>query len=743
MPSAARRGLTSPSAPVAATDVLEEAARLLRRGSYAAVQERLGNLRRSSLEPAVAAAVRQLLAEAHFRAAMLDDNLDDRLRRLTAALAETPDASKLHFHYGITLWQLGRQEEALSALETAASQEPQRPGLAYLLALARIAVGRSWDAARLAPTEANTARLVQRLVQGKPRRGAMTLQEPLLGRGTELWQALIAMREDPTAAPQAQLKLAAEQNTRRPVGRILNYYRGIAALRAGDSDGARTALLYAQGAGLNTPWLTENLTALMRSEIVELAQADRWQDLVNLLGRLPDPGADRILAETGSLAYYHLGYEAAQAGRWQTAAQHWRKANELSPSRHIAQNLALAEEALGNWLNAAEAWRDMVRRRPRKETHPDYLTDLQVAALWRHAADCYQHTDAVGEVETCLRNALKYAPEDTALRMRLADTLLADQRGDAAETQLQEVLAVEPQNLEALLHLARLYETQWNRDPLPIWRQVLAINPTHPEAREAVANSYLQTVRQASVMMPYIRSVAHLGKSNIEVLEAGLREMPDHPRLLAELGAQYARLEQFEAARAFLLKAFQVAPQEVDVVGQVLHELLHARAGDAVENLLPAVRQLPRLLPAFWFHQVTMALQCSLSEQWAELFIEEAVKLAGQPWVEDTRAGLLLEAYDLAYEEKATGLLARLAQRIRQEAPACGAVEYVEAHQLFFDEADSRRAGRLVRTAMSAARQANDAGVLRRVEELEQLLRGGLGRFNLNRVLRDLFGGPW
>lgn len=740
MPSAARRGATSPPAPVAATDALEEAARLLRRGSYATTQARLENLRQSPLVPAVAAAVAQLLAEAHFRAAMLDNNLDERLRRLTVALAETPDAPKLHFHRGITLWQLGRQDEALSELEIAASQEPQRPGLPYLLALARIVAGRPWDVAGLTPAEANTARLVQRLVQGKPRGGATPLQEPLLGRGTELWQALIAMRKDPTAAPQAQLKLAAEQNMRKPVSRIVNYYRGVAALRADDSDGARAALLYAQGAGLNTPWLTENLTALMRGEIVELAEAGRWQDLVNLLGRLPDPGTDRILAETGSLAYYHLGYEAAQAGRWQVAVQHWRKANELSPSRYIAQNLALAEEALGNWLNAADAWREMVRRRPRKETHPDYLTDLQVAALWNHAADCYRHTDAIGEVEVCLRNALKYAPDDTALRLRLADMLLDDQRGDAAETQLQQILAVEPQNLEALVRLGRYYQTQWNRDALPIWRQVLAINPTHPEAREALASSYLQMVQQA---LPYASSLAYLGKSNIEVLEAGLRELPDHPRLLAELGAQYARIEQFEPARAFLLKAFHAAPQSVNVVGQVLHELLHVRAGDAVQSLLPAVRQIPRLLPAFWFHQVTMVLECGLGESWAELFIEEAVQMAGQPWVEDTRAGLLLEAYELAHQQKATGLLDRLVQRIRQEAPACGAVEYMEAHQLFSDKADTRSAGRLIRAAVRAARQANDAGVLRRAEKLESLLQEGFGKLDLDRIWRSFFGGAW
>ena len=183
----------------------------------------------------------------------------------------------------------------------------------------------------------------------------------------------------------------------------------------------------------------------------------------------------------------------------------------------------------------------MVRRRPRKTDHPDYLTDAQVAALWNHAADCYEHTEQEGEVETCLRNALKYAPDDTALRLRLADTLLDQQRGDAAETQLLEITTRDPQNVEALVRLGRLYEEWWDREPMPIWRQVLAINPTHPEAREALANDYVKMVNDESPFAAYRFSIDYPGKSHIEILEIGLRELPGHPVLLVALGIAHAR----------------------------------------------------------------------------------------------------------------------------------------------------------------------------------------------------------
>ena len=726
-------------APTSPAGILQEAVSNLRRGNYEAVHEQVARALKFKLDPSQAVTAREILAEAHFRAAMADTALDDRLYHLDAALQQTPDAAKAHFYQGITLWQLGRVAEALSELDATAARQPDRRGLAYLRALARIATGQQWETTGLTPAEGNTLRLVQGLVQGKPRGQSPILQEPVLGRGSELWQAFVAMHADAAAAPAEQFKAALNQNTRKPVARILHYYKGVAAMRAGNRDAARAAWLSAQNTGLTSPSLTENLTALVRGEAVELAQEGRWQDLVNLISRLPTPGADRIVAETGSLGYYHLGYGAAQAGKWSIAAQHWRKANELDANRYLSQNLALAEEALGNWLNAAEAWREMVRRRPRKTDHPDYLTDAQVAALWNHAADCYEHTEQEGEVETCLRNALKYAPEDTVLRLRLADMLLDLQRGDAAETQLLEITTRYPQHVEALVRLGRLYEEWWDREPMPIWRQVLATNPTHPEAREALANDYVKMVNDESPFAAYRFSIDYPGKSHVEILEIGLRELPGHPVLLVALGIAHARAHQFKPAREHLLQAYQAAPQDVRIANSVLHELLHAEAGDAIEDLVPAVRQLPRLLPAFWFDQASMALDCKFGEEWADFFIEEALKLGGQPWVDDTRAGLLLEAYEIAHQKQATGLRTLLEKRIREEVPASGAVQYLEAYRLHLEKNDIRGATRLIHEALRAARRANDTGVLRRAEAIEPVLKGGPFGFDIQRIMRDFF----
>ena len=194
------------------------------------------------------------------------------------------------------------------------------------------------------------------------------------------------------------------------MNRILSYYLGVAAMRGDDRVSAAAAWQRAREAGVATSWSNQNLGALVQEDMFAAVSEDRWQDAVNALKREPALAQNRILAETAALAYYHLGYEAGLAGRWSTAVQHWRAANELHGSRYLAQNLALAEEALGNWEQAAEAWRDMVRRRPRKPDHPDYLSDAQVAAIWNHVAECYQRAGAGEEAVKTLRAAANTPP---------------------------------------------------------------------------------------------------------------------------------------------------------------------------------------------------------------------------------------------------------------------------------------------------------------------------------------------
>ena len=732
-------------APQGAAGLLQEAVRQLRRGSTDQALRLASQGLATAGSPKFVDAAQQVLAEVHFRAAVRSDKPNQQLQHLDSALKYTPDAARLHFHRGLVLGRLGRLPEALSELDAAAGREPARPGLAYLRQLARLATGQTWEAAGLAPAEANTLRVVQALLRDKPWPEPTALQEPLLSKGAEMWQALLQMRTDAAAAPVALLKEAVEKNGRKPISRILHYYRGMAAMRAGDRATAYTAWSSASGAGLATPWLEQNLKAMLREQILEPAQAGQWQDVVNAANRIPSSIEDRILAETIGLAYYHLGYEAAQAGKWPVAVQHWRKANEQISSHSLAQNLALAEEALGHWVQAAEAWRDMVRRRPRKTDHPDYLNDPQVAAIWDHVAECYRHVDADDQVLNSLKAAAKYAQDDATQRLKLVDEMLAEQRGEAATNELERILELEPQHEEALVRLGALYKMQWDKDAMSIWRRVLAINPQNTEAREELAEAYIERARVDTPHSQFWLFGRHPEKEGIKLLQEGLQELPQHPKLLLELGQTYQRAGKNKQAREYLLQAYEVASDNVAIVGSVLHELLHAEAGDVVETLLPRVRQLPHLLPGFWFDQGRLTLHCKLGEEWADFFFTEALALVGQPWVEETKASVLLRAYELAHEDGAQELMKLYEQRVRDETPASGAIQYIEAYRLYHEQHDRQGALKRIQQAQRAARAAKDAGVLKLAGEIEAFFKVGssFGFFKLLSEMAETWEDEW
>lgn len=730
--------------------VLREALLSLRRGNIALALRLAAQVLGTADTPAVSEAAQELLAEAHFRAAINSAAMDQRLKHLDEALRYTPEAPRVHFHRGVTLWHLGRLPDAAKEFDLTAEREPERPGVVYLSRLARLAQGQAWKHDGLSPAEANTLCVVQGLLEGQPPAQLRRwLEGPLLGKGPEMWQALIEMRSDPAAAPTDLLQAAAEKAGGASIRRFLRYYWGVAAMRQGENlDLARATWLGAQEAGLATPWLDQNLSALLREQAVELAQKGRWSEVATLAGRVPAVVEDRILAETIGLAYYHLGYEAALAGRWPKAAEYWRQAEQHVSSRHLAQNLALAEEALENWIGAAEAWRDMVRRRPRKASHPDFLTDAQVAALWSHAAECYQRANLPNEAVTCLKNAIKYAPDDAELRLKLVDALLEEEREEAAENELERILELEPENVDALLHLGTLYDGRWDRDPMPIWRRVLAVDPQNHEAREALAQNYVDLVRPNSSRARFALFQYPNPKDKIKLLEEGLQELPEHPKLLLELGVLYRQTKKSKQARDALLRAYQAAPSDAEIVGMVLHELLHVGGEDAVEELLPGARELPGLLPAFWIDQGRMILDCKLDEAWAIRFFDEALSLAEQPYVEETKASVLASIFETAHTKGAPELAQQYEERIRREVPKSGAVEYIEAFRAHHEQRDPQKALRLLRKAKQVARRANDTAMLEKAESIETLLSDGglgllrmLGMPGMEGALRDLLAG--
>ncbi len=712
----------SPAQPSARRDqaahLLLEAIRFLRRNEYERA-DHVATRARKIASDAERVVAQQILAEIQFRKAMTGPP-QERLHGLELALELTPDDPRLHFYRAVELCRTGRWSEALAGFEFVAAREPQRKGLAYLHALARLASGQPWEERGLSLAEANTLRLTARLISDAPPAPAEVDNGPWLGKSREMWTALAALRHDPTASPLEDLQTACRRDARRSIQRYLQYARGIAALRRGDTEIAQDAWLQAASGDLHTAGFTKNLAAFFHNQTIALAEAERWQELVELGGRLEgllfDEATWALIGEAG----FHCGYAAAQAGRWTEAVRYWREANELLPSRALAQNLALAEEAMGNWQEAASAWRDMVRRRPRSANHPDALSDAQVAAIWAHIADCYERAGDAEEAANALRAALKYAPKDAALRAKLASTLMDSGRVGSATSALEKTLEIDPRNVDALMRLAHLYAESWRSNPIPLWRRVLEIQPDHAEARDALADYYIETLGAGPP--GWGSALARSPAERLRLLQEALKYAPDHPRLLLHIGmVEQMRGKETEAAAA-LRRACALASKDPDICGAALHSALHLRDQTVAHEIFTLLTRIETLLPAFWLNQIDSLLECKLDRSWVDRFLEAADSLIGRPGATFSHPAFLAQTYEILRTHEANDLAERVVERVRTQFPASGAVEYLEAFRLLYEQSDRKQVMDFLRRAERAARKARDEELELMVSLLRQIV---------------------
>lgn len=715
---------------------LADARRALEAGHAARAVELATAALNVKLDPALQSQAQVLLAEAHFRAAAATSALEQRLAHLESAVRVQPQQARLHHFAGATLLRLGRAAAAQESLSAALALDSTRPGLQFMVQLARAAAGETWDEDGLSAAEINSLRLAQTLANGAAGTELVAgfAGQPLVGQADGLWACLLQMAAEPKSAPAARYAnelAAAPHLARNP---IAAYYAGVVALRKGDKETALTIWrrLADEGA-LATPWFKENISLLAREEAIRLAEAQQWEATVALQptpSRTADGAAtDSVLAEILAIAHFHLGTAAADAGRWAQAAHHWQQANRLVTSRHIAQNLALAQERLGNWRDAAAAWREMVRRRPRKTDDPNFLSDAQVTAIWRHAADCYAQIDDRDEEIACLKNALKYSEHDPELRLRLVDACMADDRVAAARSELERLLEIAPDHMQALLRLAVLYDSYGFGDSMPLWRRVLALDPGNQDARDGLARRYLLLARPQQEQGIFGRWTKRSEKQQIKVLQDGLKEVPDHPDLLLAIGSVQMGMGDNRAARGTLRRAWEVGRTRPEIVGSAMHDLLHAEGAAIVEELLPTARAIPGLMASFWTQQAEQAIACELGEHWIARFCDEALAQATLRHGNDSPAfAFILIGEALASEGVPEGLLERWDARARAEAGQAGLGEFFDAARAA-RSGDTNNARTLLRRARRLAAKANEPAVVEHIQGVEGLLSGKLPNF--------------
>ncbi len=707
----------------------------------------------SANDPDTPNRAKAVAAEALFRQAA-KAGTGARLRLLKQALTHAPEQARLHYHLGLSAWRGGDPKEAAAAIAAACKATvvvPSHPtNLAYLQQLGNLALGKQVDPQGLAEAEANTLQLLAAVKkQSKKKAPPESTTEPLLG-DSELWSLLLQMVANESSAPAVTYQKACAADPAMAENPVIAYYAGVVAMRAGNRDDA-VAAWRTVGQQLSTPWLLENLRLFRRERATALADQGDWAAVIELYQTTrAEVSADEIDAafdEIAGHAYFHLGFASGQQGNWQQAYKHFVSASELIKGRLLSQNLALAAEKVEQWREAAEAWREMARRRPRKEDHPDYLSDHQVARIWARAATCYERLDIFDEAMTCLKNAIKYDEANIELRLHLVNLYGAEDRMDAAENELQRILEIDKDHIPSLVRLAAIYANGYGNDPKPIWQRILAIDPTHEDARTGLALYYAERAAMLrgaiGGMWPGSSSRRQKRQSAEDILQEGLQEVPDQPILLIELGKIYHRQGDFEKSRSHLLRATEVAPRNVMILSVALHELLHAKAEEDVRTLAPKIRQIQGLRPSFWIEQGEQVLGCELGEEWARFFWDIAVDVAEPMRGEDSQAAVLLAIFEEAIDEEETNLADHYARLIKERHPKSGAPEYVQALRLF--EKDPTKKGPIraqLRKAKTNAQQAKEPAIVELATAFEEELEfGGMASlFGRGNPFAELFG---
>jgi len=590
-----------------------------------------------------------MLAEAHFRLGLklfYGATPQEGLAHLQNAVQALPDDPTYTYHLGLALHRQGNLPDAIDAYRTVR----QKPGpvtarAAYPLALALIQSGQTpsnnpeWN--ELPPAEQTILRSV---IVFRRRPYSLPPEVPLL------WKALVNLDSDNRQEARAQLEQVLATTNNASEKGLAHYYLGVLAARADDLESARHNWEAAAAGRLHHERLSINLAELYQRRAEDfLAQGDAQTALsIASEARRLRP-QDNALNEFVAQIHQQLGYQAATLNNWNEAQSHWQTANSLdSGSFRLAYNLALAYEKSGDFLKAGETWREALRRRPRRADHPDALSDDQVARLWQHTAECYSKAGEFEEVGRIYQQAIKWAPENLELRMALAENAMREGRFQLASNELERVLERDPKHVPALLRMGEVCSQDssywWNKQAPKYWQQVLDIDPKNTQARQFLAEWYLEQAEESHRWSGCEKTLENYQKS--------LEFRPGNLKALSGLIGCHLCLKNNDKAEEYLQQALANA-KNLDDYASLIGTLLpyEERQNCAIEVLAQAEARLPDI-PAVFYINMAVPLLKKHHQKQADYWLQKAIaKATSQDNILTAIADTIIDADEnLAYE---------------------------------------------------------------------------------------------
>mgnify|MGYP000437701735 CR=1 FL=1 len=384
-----------------------------------------------------------------------------------------------------------------------------------------------------------------------------------------LWRALAALDQDEHEQARTLLDTVLEALTNPTEEGLAHYYRGVLAGQEENWDEARRHWNAARAVGLTLPRLKDNLGELYhRMAEQRLVDGDPLEALAAAFEAVRNDEGSNKLQELISQAHQRLAYQAASDGQWKAAQDHWKAADKAEGGGfRLAYNLALAHERAEEFFVAGERWREALRRRPRRDEHPDAIDDEQVALLWRRSAEAYTKAGEYDEAVNVYKNAVKWNPDHLGTRMQLAETLLHNGQLKAAENELDRILERNPDHVPALVRMGEVINAQgsWWRweDPTIYWERALRLEPDNGAARQLLVEYYQDEAE-------YFISWGNFYQA-IEMYRQALEILPHTGQLLAGMGGCHLRIGDDAKAEHYFREALSHAAADLKVYEEIIH----------------------------------------------------------------------------------------------------------------------------------------------------------------------------
>ena len=682
--------------------------RYLRQGDYSQAIEAWERVRRQAPDmlPPVS------LAEAYFRRGLqrlygASPNAESGLDDLRQALSLHPDDVRTTYHLGLAAQRCGDLPAAISHYEQArqASGAFARRA-AYPLALALSQQGTDPSTTPVWPDLTESERAMLRAASAFRRRPyALDEQAPAL------WRALIAIDNGETETAQQGLTDFLSTSPTSNEAAIAHYYLGDLAARQADWDTARKEWTSAHAQGYRSARLSANLGELYHRLAEErLVAGDAEGTLTAANEAIRHSPDDKRLRNVLSQAHQRIGYQAATAGQWERACEHWEQARDLDGSSfRLAYNLALAHEKAEDFLTAGEMWREALRRRPRKADHPDAIDDEQVSLLWKRAAEAYVKGGEYEEAIHVYKQAVKWNPDSLETRMALVEGLVNDGRLGAAENELQRILKKDDQYIPALLRIGEVLAENgswwYARQAVTYWKRVLALEPGNVEALQSLYDYHIDQGGAAWEWSNY--------DGAIEQFEQALQYRPNDGRALVLLGGSYLWMGQEETAQSYIEKGLEAGKQDLRVYEVAIHILIDARQNDRAWQVMQQAEANVESIP-FQFYTAQALYALEVDEEYGRTWIERGLELA--PPESDT----LAQVGQVLALTAATDIAQELLERALELGQDVGRTTATLA-LLAFRRGDTQAAHRYLRDAERIARKTHDPELRQQIQALHEL----------------------